>query len=228
MHSKLLEKYRYIFHPVVPLPNPNEKIAALNLSATNTDLTPEIFGDTMLFSAFIDDQLHQAGARYGIGGYLENRNVYARSRVFDSADETEEPRSLHLGIDIWGIAGTPVMAPLEGKVHSTGNHPEYGNYGATILLQHQLEEMIFYTLYGHLSFADLKIKVGTSIQAGEIFAHFGPPEENGYWPPHLHFQVISDLQGFIGDYPGVCAPSKMDFYKNNCPNPALILKWDRA
>lgn len=228
MLSKLLKKCRPTFHPVVPLSQQHEKVVALNLSATNTNLTPEIFGDTTLFSAFIDDQLHQADARYGIGGYLENRNVYTRSRVFDSANESEESRSLHLGIDIWGAVYTPVMAPLEGKVHSTGNHPEYGNYGATIILQHQLEDVIFFTLYGHLSFADLKIKVGTNVQAGEVFAHFGPAEENGHWPPHLHFQVISNLQGFTGDYPGVCAPSKMDFYAGNCPDPALILKWNNA
>ena len=226
MLQTLLEKYRSCFHPVVPLQE-GEKAIPLNLSGTNNDLTPEIFGDTDLFSAYINLLLQIGGARYGIGGYLENRKVYARSRVFDAAASTEEPRTLHLGIDIWGKAGTPVMAPLDGIVHSTGNHPEYGNYGATIILQHEMEGSTFFTLYGHLAFADLDIKMGEKVKAGQAFAHFGMPEENGQWPPHLHFQVIGDLQGNLGDYPGVCAPSKVEFYKGNCPDPTHLLAWQK-
>ncbi len=222
MLQHLLDKYRSAFYPVVPLAE-GEKVIPLNLSDTNTDLTPEIFGDTALFSAYINQLLNTAGARYGMGGYLENRKVYARSRVFDALAASEEPRTLHLGVDIWGAVGTPVKAPLEGVVHSTGNHPEYGNYGATIILQHSLEDTVFYTLFGHLSFADLQLKPGDMVAAEQVFAHLGPPEENGHWPPHLHFQVMADLQGHIGDYPGVCAPSKVDFYRLNCPDPGLML-----
>jgi len=225
MLQNLLEKGRSTFHPVVPLTE-GEKVIPLNLSETNTDLTPEIFGDTDLFSAYINMLLQIEGARYGIGGYLENRKVYARSRVFDAAGSTEEPRTLHLGVDIWGKAGTVVMAPLAGTVHSTGNHPEYGNYGATIILQHELEGLTFFTLYGHLAFADLETNAGDTVRAGQAFAHFGLPEENGHWPPHLHFQVMADLQGYAGDYPGVCAPSKVGFYRANCLDPNLILNWD--
>ena len=43
---------------------------------------------------------------------------------------------------------------------------------------------------------------GDRIKAGDIFAEFGIPAENGHWPPHLHFQLIADLQGWKGDYPG--------------------------
>lgn len=225
MLEELLAKYSGNFHYVVPFDVDKDKVTALNLSGTNTALTPEIFGDTNLFSQFIDHLLLQANATYGIGGYIENRKVYARSRVFDAASQQEEPRTLHLGIDIWGQSGTPVMAPLDGIVHSTGNHPEYGNYGATIILKHLLEGVTFYTLYGHLSFADLILQKGMVVKAGEVIAHFGKPEENGHWPPHLHLQVMADMQGFTGDYPGVCAPSAVDAFKNNCPDPMLILNF---
>jgi murein DD-endopeptidase MepM/ murein hydrolase activator NlpD len=225
MLDELLANYSGKFHPVVPFDTEKDKVTALNLSGTNTSLTPEIFGDTILFSQFIDHLLLQANARYGIGGYLENRKVYARSRVFDAASQDEEPRTLHLGIDIWGQSGTQVMAPLDGMVHSTGNHSEYGNYGATIILKHLLEGTTFYTLYGHLSFADLVLKPGQTVTAGEVIAHFGEPEENGHWPPHLHFQVMTDMQGFSGDYPGVCAPSSVNAFISNCPDPMLILKF---
>lgn len=225
MLTAILSRNRAGFHPVVPFNETEDKVLDLDLSENNTGLTPEIFGDTKLFSTFINQTLARENARYGVGGYLENRKVYARSRVFDAASAAEEPRTLHLGIDIWGRAGTPIMAPLNGMVHSKGNHPEYGNYGATIILQHQLEGVDFYTLYGHLAFGDLAIEVGETVEKGQVFAHFGAPEENGHWPPHLHLQVMANLQGHSGDYPGVCAPSRMEFYRSNCPHPALILKF---
>jgi murein DD-endopeptidase MepM/ murein hydrolase activator NlpD len=90
-------------------------------------------------------------------------------------------------------------------------------------MQHQIEDLIFYTLYGHLSERDLILEPGTLIPSGSTFAHFGTPKENGHWPPHLHFQVILDLQGASGDYPGVCAISERYFYQQNCPNPAIFL-----
>ena len=49
-------------------------------------------------------------------------------------------------------------------------------------------------------------------------------EVNGDYPPHLHFQIINDLQGNFGDYLGVCSANELDFYKENCPDPNLILK----
>jgi hypothetical protein len=53
--------------------------------------------------------------------------------------------------------------------------------------------------------------------------------ENGQWPPHLHFQIVVDMEipiaiGRKGDYPGVCKLSEKEKYLNNCPNPDLILQ----
>ena len=226
MVDRILQLHKNSFHKIVPFDQAIDKTVQLNLSETNNELTPRIFEDTLLFSRFINEWLQHAGARYGIGGYLENRKVYARSRVFDAGEMHNEPRTVHLGIDIWGPAGTPVMAPLDGTVHSKGNHTQFGNYGATIILQHYLDGCTFFTLYGHLSYSDLMIEAGEKVNRGEIFAHFGKPEENGHWPPHLHFQIIENLDGNEGDYPGVCAASDIEYYGGNCPNPEYMLKWD--
>jgi len=40
----------------------------------------------------------------------------------------------------------------------------------------------------------------------------------------LHFQIIKDIKDYKGDYPGVCAAKDLKYYKNNCPNPNLLLK----
>lgn len=208
---------------IVPYSALQDKLEYIDLSNNNQYLTTDIFSSTAAFSVFIDTLM--AGARYGYGGYLEHRNVYTRSSIFGTGLQLSEERSIHLGIDIWGAAGTAVRAPLSGKVHSKGYHPEFGNYGAAIILEHAVQGQRFYTLYGHLALQDLAIPEGSFIQAGQPFAHFGIPEENGNWPPHLHFQIVKDLQNYIGDYPGVCAPSQIEFYTHNCPDASLLLHW---
>lgn len=202
-----------------------DRLAKMNFTADNTSLYTAILEDTDLFSRYVESVLTKAGARYGIGGYNEHRTIYARSGLFDSTPATDEPRRLHLGVDVWGPALTPVMAPLAGKVHSTGIHNDRGNYGAVVILQHQLGDFEFYTLYGHLSTASTENKYeGQPVATGEIIGELGLPAENGDWPPHLHFQVIRDMQGYKGDYPGVCRFSEREKWLLNCPDPAPLLK----
>lgn len=220
---QLLLKYRDQFAPVVHIAG-DEKIVALNLSGSNEELTPKIFNSTHAFSEFINKTLFESGAGYGIGGYLENREVYSRSALFDgTAEDRMHARTFHLGVDIWGDTGTPVFAPYGGTVHSFAFNDHFGDYGATIILQHQIDGIAFHTLYGHLSLEDLRLGESQFINIGERIGHFGPPQENGHWPPHLHFQVIVDMQLKQGDYPGVCSAAALDFYRHNCPDPDLIL-----
>ena len=93
-----------------------------------------------------------------------------------------------------------------------------------IILKHQVNGTEFHTLYGHLSTESLNgLEVGQKIEQGQAFASFGKYEENFHWPPHLHFQVIVDMQGIEGDYPGVCRKSESVFYFDNCPDPRPFL-----
>jgi murein DD-endopeptidase MepM/ murein hydrolase activator NlpD len=221
----ILENYRLQFAPVVSFKPGSDRLVPLDFTAANTELTADLLNDTGKFCDYIDQKLKVSGARYGIGGYNEHRTVYSRSPVFDAGKAGEEPRRLHLGTDIWGPAGTAVIAPLEGTVHSFAFNNNFGDYGATIILSHVLAGITFYTLYGHLGLDSIRdLQEGKSIQKGEVFASLGIPEENGYWPPHLHFQLIKDLQGWKGDYPGVCKFSERELYLANCPDPDLILQ----
>jgi murein DD-endopeptidase MepM/ murein hydrolase activator NlpD len=211
-------------HPIVPFEHGKDRLLALDFTETNTDLVPEVISDTVAFSNYITQKLTTAGAAYGIGGYDEHRTVYSRSKVFDAPAEGEEPRRLHLGVDIWGKAGTPVYAPLNGVVHSFAFNDHFGDYGATIILSHPLPGPGFHSLYGHLSLKSLEgLSEGKTINAGDTLAWFGEPEENGHWPPHLHFQLIVDMEGKNGDYPGVCKFSEREKYLANCPDPDIVL-----
>jgi peptidoglycan LD-endopeptidase LytH len=216
----LLKKHQSSFHPVIKTDSKNHRFSPLNFTVSNTELTEALIADTGHFTKWITDKLTKDEAAFGIGGYNENRILYKRSKLFSGTAE----RSLHLGTDIWGPAGTPVFAPLGGMVHSFAYNNNFADYGATIILQHQLDTVAFYTLYGHLSLADLvNMRKGKFLTRGEKIGHFGPPEENGNWPPHLHFQIIQDIGFYEGDYPGVCNPAEAEKYLANSPDPDLIL-----
>ena len=232
--ENVLLKNQLNFHSVVDFKPVRDKLIQLDFTSANTELTADLVANTENFSEYINKTLQTKEAKYGIGGYNENRILYKRSELFNIPDSNDarmvstlketEARSIHLGIDIWGAAGTKVYVPIGGMVHSFAYNDNFGDYGATIILQHQLETIVFHTLYGHLSLADLaNMQEGKFINRGELLAHFGGPSENGSWPPHLHFQIIDDMRVSKGDYPGVCTPSESEKYLNNCPNPDLIL-----
>ncbi len=216
------------FFPVISFNQKKDKLLQLDFTEKNTELTSDIIESTLLFSAYINNKIRKEHCNLGIGGYGEHRTVYSRSRVFDAANTWDEPRRLHLGTDIWGPAGTAVFAPVGGMVHGFAFNDHFGDYGATMILLHQLDGFPFYTLYGHISLRDIgMLREGQYIIRGEEIAHFGEPHENGHWPPHLHFQIIFDIGVNEGDYPGVCKFSEKEKYMSNCPDPDLILQMNR-
>ena len=216
------------FNRVLHFDDAIEKLVHVDFAESNPALKEIDFADTEALEKYTNELLQNANAKFGIGGYNELRAVYARSSLFnnniDKKDSDEEPRRLHIGVDISGKEGTEIFAPCEGTIHSFAFNDHFGDYGATIILLHQFDNIRFHTLYGHLSLADLlNITEGDFIKKGQKFGHFGSVKENGHWPPHLHFQVIHDIENYRGDYPGVCKFSERQRYLANCPDPDLIL-----
>lgn len=195
----------------------------LDLSVNSSELkqyNPKTSPD---YEVFITDYLKQNNAQVAYGGYLEKRNLYQRSSIFNSSEVLE--RNIHIGLDLWVNAHTPVLAALDGVVHSFNNNNNLGDYGLTIILKHVLNKCEFYSLYGHLSLESLDLlKIGQTVQKGKQIATLGDATVNGDYAPHLHFQLIQDIQDYVGDYPGVCSENDLEFYKMNCPNPNLLLK----
>nr|WP_321228585.1 peptidoglycan DD-metalloendopeptidase family protein [uncultured Psychroserpens sp.] len=197
---------------------------ALDLSKSNDTLHTVDVSSSETLEHYINSHIKNNGAKVAFGGYLETRNIYQRSTYFkDTNPETE--RNIHLGLDLWIAAETPVFTPLDAEVHSFKNNTNFGDYGPTIILKHTIETIDFYTLYGHLSLASIEnLKVGQTFKKGEQIATLGDASVNGDYAPHLHFQIIKDLQGFVGDYPGVCSKMDLEFYKGNCLDPELLLR----
>ena len=99
-----------------------------------------------------------------------------------------------------------------------------GDYGPIIILRHELDGFEFHSLYGHLSVSSLQgLSEDRRISAGEQFARIGARPGNGNWPPHLHFQLVRDMQGYRGDYPGVVRQAELEFFTQNCPDPMPLL-----
>lgn len=162
-------------------------------------------------------------AKVAFGGYIEERNLYKRANLFNS-DESEE-RNIHIGLDLWVESGTAVLAALDGKIYGFDNNAGLGNYGPTIIIEHRIENQFFYTLYGHLSMESIeKIELGSFFKKGEKIGALGDSSVNGGYSPHLHFQIIKDINSYLSDYPGVCSKNTLDYYVENCPNPNLLLK----
>ncbi|QHL87002.1 peptidoglycan DD-metalloendopeptidase family protein [Nibribacter ruber] len=209
------------FAPVLDHDLNGPDVALLDFSASNPALLHSNLRDTAEFEQVVAHMLREKNATVGVGGYFENRVIYRRSNHFSGP---EESRNIHLGVDIWAPAHIPIYTPVAGRMHSFQDNNNFGDYGPTLILEHELNGLVFYTLYGHLSRASLAGKfIGQEFAAGEQIATMGPYPENGDWPPHVHFQVMTDMLGKTGDFPGVCAPSEVAYYQNICLNPNLLL-----
>ncbi|WP_128544368.1 peptidoglycan DD-metalloendopeptidase family protein [Larkinella soli] len=203
--------------PVLPFDFRKDPFLVLDFTNRNPDLADVDLTDTAVFTDYVFGKLRRAGAAVGVGGYDENRVIYRRSAHFNGA---EEPRTVHLGIDLWAAAGTPVSVPYDGVVHSFRDNDHFGDYGPTIILRHTFESGTVYSLYGHLSRGSLQgLEEGQGLAAGRRLGEIGPYPENGDWPPHLHFQLMTDLMGLWGDFPGVCSLPDRERFLAICPNP---------
>src|SRR5436305_1530804 len=169
-----------------------------------------------------------ASSRFGIARYNEARPIYTSDQYKLEGNDGPEWRTVHIGLDIFMEAGSPILAPLDGVVHSFRNNDSPLDYGPTIILQHAVSDkdtqLIFYTLYGHLSADSLEgLYEGKHIALGTPFCKIGNYPVNGRWPPHLHFQIITDLLDRTGEFPGVARPSQRAVWLSVSPDPNLIV-----
>ena len=201
---------------------PQNKYTAIDLSENNPQLLNLEVASSEAFSVFITEYLKNKNASAAYGGYNELRTLYKRSELFA---DTSINRNIHIGLDIWVPEGSDILAPLNGKIHSFKDNNNFGDYGPTIILEHELKGKIFYTLYGHLSRESLKnLETGIIVKAGDKIARLGDFSENGDYAPHLHFQIMENLNGKTGDFPGVVSKEELETYLANCPDPNLLLK----
>lgn len=203
--------------------DPYPKYMPLDLSISNQELLKIDMSDAKAVEDFISNHLQKNNAHVAFGGYNEERNLYKSSTIFNNQEHEE--RNIHIGIDLWIKAGTAVLTAVDGEVYGFDFNTGKGNYGPTIILKHTIENQTFYTLYGHLSVESIEqIEIGTPFIKGQRIATLGDSSVNGGYAPHLHFQIIKNIEDYTGDYPGVCSKKDLAYYLDNCPDPNLLLK----
>ncbi len=181
--------------------------------------------DTAALTRNLFDRLRRAGASVGIGRYNEARPLYTSDIFKSEGNDGPQWRTVHLGLDLFMEAGSPVFAPLDGRVHSFRRNARPLDYGPTIILEHTVADgsLTFFTLYGHLSVDSLDgLSEGMAIKQGTRIARLGDESVNGGWTPHLHFQIITDLLDHTGEFLGVALPSQREVWLSLSPDPNLI------
>lgn len=184
------------YHPVVELPS-GAKVFDFTRGSINEGMASEEFG---------------------IGRYGEDRkNVYEEL-------STHSGRTVHMGVDLFGPAGTPVHAFTSGIVSCIADNSNIGDYGPTIIIAHELEDGAkIFALYGHLGRTCLaSMKPGESVKLGQEIAKIGDESVNGGWPPHVHFQLSTQMP-LVCDMPGVVAPADFAEASKIYLDPRIVL-----
>ena len=183
------------------------------------------FNDLDLFQFKINKFQAEHPKKVIAGGYLEPRAIYTSSAYDKTGNYGKESRTVHLGVDFWFPAYTPVYALFDGEVVTAVNDAGDKEYGGLLILKHTVEDFEFFTLYGHNTVASvLKHKAGDVIKKGDKISELGTYPENGNWAPHLHFQVMLSMLDYDIDFPGVAYYNQMNVWKSLCPGPNSFFK----
>lgn len=205
----------------------SESTIVLDLSIASPMLSGDVRDNAEpVLTKRIFDAMADAGARVSIGRYDEPRLLYVTPEFALGPRPTDEHRTIHIGLDLFAMAGSPVYAPLDGTVHAFHDNATLLDYGPVIILRHATDDdREFFTLYGHLSRESLAgLKVGQPVHAGDRIAALGTSAVNVGWTPHLHLQVIVDLLGLGTDFPGVGRPTQRRVWTALSPDPNLLVR----
>jgi murein DD-endopeptidase MepM/ murein hydrolase activator NlpD len=155
----------------------------LTVSPRTVDLSPEDLArhererahQQQVTETFTEPLPNGSALRMGVPVPGRRSSSFGLRRVFNG-----QARSPHSGMDIAAVTGTPVVAPLPGRVIDTGDYFFNGN---TVWLDHGGGLL---SMLCHLSAID--VKPGDALQAG---AHLGAVGATGrVTGPHLHWGVM--------------------------------------
>jgi murein DD-endopeptidase MepM/ murein hydrolase activator NlpD len=106
----------------------------------------------------------------------------------------------HEGLDIkctqrdrHGEPSDPVYASGPGRVAYMNESPALSNYGKYIILEHEIEGMLVFTTYAHLSAFAAGLKIGDKVQQGQVIATMGRTSNTHQAitkdRAHVHFEI---------------------------------------
>ena len=111
----------------------------------------------------------------------------AKKLVFNT---TLQEWRTHSGIDIAANAGTDVKASANGKISAIKSDPRYG---LTVVIEHDINEKTFTTIYCGLGKTADGIITGKEVKAGDVIGNVGEDifceKAQG---AHIHFELIEN------------------------------------
>ena len=192
-----------------------------DFSSNNPRTSAYNLTDFQQFNQMIFDEMERSSGKWGIGKYLEERKNILRAYP----NIIEEQRYYHLGLDIVVPYDTHMFCPLDAVVHKTGKEQQIGNYGGYVMLKHEINEVAFYSFYGHLKTPHM-VHVGDKIKAGEVFARIGQESDSGGWFCHTHLQILTQ-QAIDDGYTnwGYISPKMMTDLDKYFPSPYFLFRY---
>ena len=172
------------------------EVAALDLSTTSVALDGTAIGDPAAVGDLVRGAV--AGGARPVGRWGEGRLVDTR------LDAMDEAATVHLGIDVFADAGTPVHAPVGGRVRLRAGRPRHRRH-----------------LRPRASTASTRRSgSGTEVAAGDVVGAVASAGPDGL-PPHVHVQRVA--------VPGLDAPAARASRRSPrpwlelCPDPSSLL-----
>lgn len=155
---------------------------------------------------------------WSIGRYDELRPGMYQTELFAGG------RCLHVGLDLGGPVGTPVHAPLAGRILHRGYNAADGDYGHVLVTEHDLPDgRVLFILFGHLSAASVaQWQPADAVARGAVLGWLGDAHENGGWPPHVHVQLAWERPE-THDMPGTVHPHEREAALGRYPDPCELL-----
>lgn len=203
-----------------------ENVPVFDLSVGSPELGNSLEpGDMAFTTQKLLSRMQAAHSPVGIGRYIETRIIHTNIERHKESNDGPAWATIHLGLDLFMAAGSPVYTPVAGIVHSFSHDDETPGTGPTLVLQHTVADgsLIFYTLYGNLSSDSLiGIYNGMPVEQGTQIASIGDEPPNDGLPPHLHFQLITDMLDRQGRFPAYALPGERAVWLSLSPDPNLV------
>ncbi len=120
-------------------------------------------------------------------------NLFWTSADYRYGYSVKEHGTIHRGLDLPAIEGTPILASGEGKVEFAGYGLVYGAgatndpYGITVKIKHTLKHNghTVFSVYCHME--QTLVKVGDWVKTGQVIGTVGMTGMTS--GPHLHYEV---------------------------------------